>query len=394
MIDLPLTPAERSAFEAALRTSHRMRVKLELFDRNEESLGELGGKLLSGSVQIDSTADVRRSLSLSLLDERGRIRFEPDSPSEGSVHADNYISAKYGVGVSSLVARDFDLDPFWVDVPVFYGPVTLFERNGAEAKVECQGKESLMLAPHYVGKGYTLRKGDRTDEAIEKVARHAGEERFLLPDMPKRLPRARGVGPHSEGWKVIRGGEESAKGKPIPGLIAKGGADMEPYYNGRGELTARRKGGNSRYTFDASQLTDTPTFRYDVKDFRNVVDVAGGKKKGKQRAHARESLPDAHPLSPKSLARNGEPRFMLEFLESDGLKTDQECAHRAKVELGRLSHEGVSASFESLVVPHLEEDDEVTLDMDDFAISFPLTSMTIPLTATETMSVGAQKRVR
>lgn len=394
MLSLPLTPAERNAFEAALRTSHRMRVKLELFDRNEESMGALGGKITAGAVQVASKDEVRRSLRITLLDERRTIRFEPDSPSEGSVHADNFISAKYGVGVPDTVARDFGLEAFWVDVPVFFGGVTLFEREGPVAEVECQGKEALMLPPHYVGRGYTIGKGTRTDDAIRKVGAHAGETRFDLPDMPKRLNRSRGVGPKSSGWKVIRGGEETAKGKQLPGLIASGGADMEPYYNARGQLTARRRGGSSRFTFrEGVHIEGEPRLIYDIAEFRNTVDIAGGKKKGKPRAHARVSLPDSHPLSPKSLARNGEPRFIIEWLDIDGLKTDGECERRAKSELTRLSREGVSAAFDSLVIPHLEEDDEITLEVADYSVSFPLEAMTIPLTATETMAVNATKRV-
>jgi hypothetical protein len=394
VIDLPLTATERRAFDAALISSRRMRARLEVFDRDENPLGELKGKLAGGAVQIDATAEIRRSLSISLVDERRLIRFEPASPTDGAVHADNFISASYGVYVPATVAREYDLSPFWTDVPVFYGPITLFERHGAEATLEAQGKESLGLAPHYAGRAFPIRKGSRTDDAIKLAARRMGEEKFLLPDMPRRLNRTRGVGPKSEIWKVIRGGEETAKGKLIPGLIAKGGADMEPYYNARGELTARSKGGNSRFTFrEGEHLTDEPTIRYNVAEFRNTVDVSGAKKKGKAKAHARESLPPSHPLSPQSLARNGEPRYLVEWVEADGLKTDAECARRARSDLARLSREGVDASFDTLVVPHLEEDDEVTLETADFSLNFPAREMTIPLTAGETMTVGATKRV-
>lgn len=398
MIDLALTPAEREAYEAALGAGigvgRRSRARLEVFDRDENSLGALGGRLTGGAVQVDSKAETRRSLRIALVDERRLLRFEPDSPTGGSVYADNFIAASRGAYIPRDIAREFELEPFWVDVPVFYGPVTLFERQGAEAVLEAKGKESLGLAPHYAGRSFPVRKGTRTDDAIKLAARRMGETKFLLPDMPHRVKRTRSVGPKSELWKVIRGGEETAKGKQLPGLIASGGADMEPYYNARGQLTARRRGGSSRFTFrEGVHIEGEPRLIYDIAEFRNTVDIAGGKKKGKPRAHARVSLPDSHPLSPKSLARNGEPRFIIEWLDIDGLKTDGECERRAKSELTRLSREGVSAAFDSLVIPHLEEDDEITLEVADYSVSFPLEAMTIPLTATETMAVNATKRV-
>lgn len=391
MIALPLTPTERAAFERTLATSHRMRATLRLWNRNEQPLGIVGGTeagLVSGSVTIDSTAEIRRSLSVRVLDPHRRLRVEPDSPSAGAVHADRFISAERGVYVAELGE--------WIDVPVFMGPVTLVQREGAEATIEAQGKEALMLAPHLAVRGYTLRRGTRVDDAIKAVARAAGERRFALPDLPAKLRRGRAVGPQSEPWKVIRGGEESAKGKVLPGLIDRGGSDFEPYYNGRGELTARRRGGSSRFTFttgDGGTVTGEPQFRYDVQAFRNAVLVIGGRRKKRPRARAFVALGASHPLSPSALARNGEPRYLVEVVEADGLKTDRACEQRGRVTLDRVAREGVSAAFECLPVPHLEEDDEVTLRTDELSVSFPIEQMTIPLTATESMSVGALKRV-
>lgn len=387
MIDLPITPSERAAFERALVQSHRIRVKLTLFDRDESRIGALERMIHSGSVHIDRTGESTRALSLNLIDPRRTLRFEPDSPAEGALHADNFIGVQYGVYVAELAQ--------WVDVPVFHGPITLVERLGATARVEALGKESLMLAPHLAGQGYTIRKGTRTDDAIRRVAGQAGERRFQLADLGRRLRRSQVVGPETEPWKVIVGGEESAKGKVLPSLADRGGHDLEVFYNGTGHLTARRRDTNPSFTFaEGKHLTGEPTVKWDVREFRNAVIVRGGKRKKKARARAFVTLPASHPLSPRSLARNGEDRYLVEVFESEGLKTDAECRRRGQEILNRKSREAVTAEFESLVVPHLDEADTVVLKTAEYDLRFDFQQATIPLVPTETMSVGFLKVVR
>jgi hypothetical protein len=125
-----------------------------------------------------------------------------------------------------------------------------------------------------------------------------------------------------------------------------------------------------------------------------VVVVEGGRRKKRKKARARVALPPNHPLSPQSLARNGEPREITEFIDREGLKTDQACRRFGEKELDRLSREGVSAAFNSLPVPHLEEDDQVSIRTSEGAIPFPLEQMTIPLTAADSMAVNGMKVVR
>jgi hypothetical protein len=387
MIDLALTPNQREAFEASLLDSHRIRIGLSIHDQDEREIDTIRGKLLSGSVQVDAAGEVTRSLALELLDEERSMRFEPNSPADGALYVDRFIGVTYGVEVVALER--------WVDVPVFFGPLTKVDRRGPIVRVEAQGKERLLLAPHYATQGYSVRKRTRVDDAIRQVAGKAGEEKFALPDMGVRLRRARGVGPESEPWKVIKGGEVTAKGKTLPGLIdSAASSNLVPFYDGRGYLTARRRDAPTVFTFKGDALLDEPTVEYDVSAFRNTVIVRGGKKGKKGRAGGRASLPGAHPLSPRSLARHGDPRYLTEFVEADGLKTDQKCRRRAEELLAKLSTEGVKASFNCLPVPHLEENDEVTLRTPEASVTFSVREMTIPLTASTSMSVGTTKPIR
>lgn len=388
MLNLGLTEAQLESYFAALRDSHRIRVEVALRNRNEKPVDALSApinRVVSGSVQVDATADVTRSLDLTVLDPKRQLRFEGHSPANGAVFGDTFVSVRYGVYVDSTLG--------WVDCPVFWGPVTGFQRQGGQVTIEGQGKERLMLAPHFATKGYTLGKRLRIDEAVKRIARHAGEQRFDVPRISRTLQEARPVSARSEPWKVLSGGAEDASGKRVPGVVER--ANRHAFYDGRGRLCVRRRSKQASWTFAAGRdLLSQPGVTYDNQDFINTVVVRGKERaKGKPRAHGRAMLAAGHPLSPQSLGRNSEPRHMTEFVETE-LKTDSECRERARQILKRSATRGVEASFEALPVPFLEELDMVRLHTDEYDFRFPLRQWTLPLTASESMSVGANKRVR
>jgi hypothetical protein len=406
MIDLGLDADERTAFHAQLRRSHRIRVRVAILNRAEEPISDLDAEVVAGAVQVDSTADVTRSLELTLLDPRRSLRFDPASPSDLALYADNFLAVERGVYVEALGR--------WIDVPVFWGPVTQFVRKGAEVKLEGSGKETLMLDPHLATQGYQLRKGARLDAAVRQVAGRVGETRYNLPDLPQRLSRTRIVEPESEPWKVLRGGDsaehyqQKRRKKKRGGKGGKGGAEAKPpgglvaaeqdfdcFYDGRGRLTVRRVNRNSIFTFAEDLLTDEPEITYDVGEFRNYVKVDGGRAKGsKKAAQAAAQLPASNPMSPAALGRNGRPRYMTMPVDADSAKTNAACRRRAALELGRVAQQGVSGSFPSLPVPHLEENDSITLRTAEETITFTLRAFTIPLTDDAAMSVGALTRIR
>ena len=195
MLELELTTGERAAFMRTLRSSHRMRVTVTVLDRNEKPLRQLdvpASQIIDGTVEVDALADITRSLRLEFLDEKRALTFDAASPSRAGLFADNLLAVSYGVLVPEL-AR-------FVDVPVFWGPITDFERARGVVRVEAQGKEALALDPHFVTQGYTLRKGRRVDDAIRDVMDRCGESRYNLPELPKaaaassrRAARGRGL---------------------------------------------------------------------------------------------------------------------------------------------------------------------------------------------------------
>src|SRR5690606_35115590 len=108
-------------------------ITVTIRNRNEEAQEAIrvSSRLVAGEVMGDVSQDVTRSLSLGLVDPEGKLRFEGRSPARGAVFADRFVSVEYGVFVPELDE--------WVDVPVFWGPVTDFSRSGHLVTIEAQG---------------------------------------------------------------------------------------------------------------------------------------------------------------------------------------------------------------------------------------------------------------
>lgn len=393
MIELGLTKAEAAAYERALRSDHRVRLEVEILDSNERRVTNLSfpeNRVLGGQVDVDVDSEVTRQLSLEILDPERRLPFVPKNAAQGGVFAENMLAVKYCVEVLET--------DMWVEVPVFRGPISLYNHGGNVVLLEGLGKETLGLHPHVLNQGFTLRKGLPIDDAIKRVMWKVGERRFDIPPLAgMRLPRDYVAMPGQEPWRLVVGGEdevtEGGSGKLDP-LITLTKEDHYAFYNGRGKLVVRRRRRPAVFRYD-DYLTQEPSLSYDVLEFRNHVRVNGAPAKGKQKAVVGEaSLPAAHPLSPESLKRNGEKRYMTVTVNAPNLKTERDCKDKAADVLETVSKAGLEVSFESLVVPHLEEWDQLRVATEHGDVDFPLRQFTIPLTATETMSVGFNKRVR
>lgn len=416
MIHLHLTDNEWDLYLDTLADSHIVDVDVTLYDQDEDAIDSLSrpiNKVTAGSVTMDSTADISRSLDLTLLDPNNKLRFEGNSPARGAVFADRYLGVNYNVWVPAM-------DDFVV-CPVFRGPVTSFTRNGVEVEIECQGKEMLLLDPHFATQGYTIKRRTRLDDAIKMVAKQKGETKFRLPDLPQRLHNDHIVDPQAQPWLIIAGGshvdglksihykrdpKKDKKQKEVtqnaPSLITLAPGNRRLLYDGRGNLTTRRKMHKPHFVFtDGNQAEEQgvgpfvlsrPNVTYDPTEFKNHVVVHGGKGKGHGRLVVAASLHPSNPLSPVGLARNGDLTFLTEFIEADNLKTWKDCKEKAQEELAHISHMGVQLEFDALPIPFLEEGDIVTVAVDDWEIDFPLTQFTIPLTSGDSMSLGYTRK--
>jgi len=393
MLDLGLTKAEQVEFERALRSSHDIKLEVRVLDSNEDPIGNLSfpsTHVLAGQVDVDATADITRSLSMTLLDPTHRLKFTPDNAAQGAIYAENFLDVDYCVYVEGLGD--------WVDVPVFRGPVTNFSHDGAQVSVEAQGKEALGLDPHFLRLGFTLKKHLEVEEAIKHTMRKVGERKFDLPEFGNvRVGTDMVVEPGQEAWRIVTGGED-ANGNRVQGLVELTREDRAAIYDARGRLTARRRNQPLAYVFrtgEAASIITPPVLAFDILEFRNFIKVIGAKGKGDKKSVSGVALlPDHHPLSPKKLARNGEPRYMAAFYSAPSLKTESDCADKAKDTLERKAKAGIDVQFEALPIPHLEEWDMVKAETEEGPLEFALKQFTLPLTSTESMSIGYNKRIK
>ena len=375
---LGLSAADQAAYYAALQTSHPIRVSVSILDRNEKHEGSLSfpmSQVLGGQVDVDGKAEVTRSVSLTALDPNRVLQFDSSKIADGAVYADSMLAVSYDVWVASIGR--------WVECPVFRGPLSRFDRNGAEITLEAMGKESLALAPHFSVNAYTIKAGTWRGNAIREIMGRKGEQRFRLQAPGKKLARSISLVPNSEPWRAITGGAGFGKG-------IHGGAN-HVFYDGDGYLVLRRLVDSPVWVLSDEWLLDEPKTSFDMSAVRNWIRVLGAPPKGARRApQATVQLVPADPLSPQSLGRNGKPRYLAEFVEDEQVTSIREAVDVGERLLRQRRKQAVSVQVEALPLPFLEPGDVLRLDD---GLSFELNQFTIPLVHSSSMSLGFTKRV-
>lgn len=390
MFKLGLRRHELRTYHHELTQHHSIRVRVHVLNLAHERLANLSDELLDGQVNIDADGEVTRSATLTYLDRRRTYDFSSDSPANGAVYADRMLRITYGVKVPALEE--------WVDFPIFTGPVVQLSRAGDEVTIECQGKELLALGQAW--EPMTLKKGRPKVDAIRQIMRErGGEDHFDFPDLDARLPKAVTLGRQSQPWLVAQKIAESL--------------NRQLYYDGRGVLRLRQHPENPVYTFRDGRLggevMTAPQVSFSTENVRNAVWVKGGKPKSKRKDDATpqdgdekdkergvrhfETAPRSHPLSPWRLGRDNAPRFLLEVIENQHVRSEKEARQLAQRVLRHRLRQLVDVSFDALPVPHLEPGDEVRIDTDAFAMDFPLRQASIPLKHDQLMSVGYHRQV-
>lgn len=377
MIDLGLSAADLDAFNQGIRNSHDIRLDVRLLDQNEKPIaGVITDRVLSGAVQVDTTAEdaPSRQLTLDLVDKAGKLDFVPDSPSDVAAFAGQFIRVDRQHWISELGD--------WISVPVFHGPLTHLERAGRSVHLEGVGKEKFGLDPALLWDPMTLHKGIRTVDAIRRIMAAKGETLFTLPATNHKLGHTISLERHAQVWKTVQH------------LAAS--IDRQAFYDGRGRLHVRALG-NRQWLFNAGkggEILSRPKLTYDLGDVRNIVELIGPKVDGPKKHLRAVARPNPnHPLSPESLKRNGDPLFLVDWEQVSHAKREHLLAARAR---SRLEHDldvAVAVEFESLPISHLEELDRVAVTVEGRELEFRLQTFTIPLTADASMSIGSLHRV-
>lgn len=405
MISLGLSAADQAAFESTLAQSHRIRTTARIHDRDEKPIHTFSGAILSGAVQVDMSATTSqlgfaegtrrgsgaiRTLDLTVLLPRKDQSWLPGEPSTEAAFADNFISVLYGVWV-----EDLSSGAGWVDVPVFWGPITGIHRDGDQVTIQGSGKEVLAQDPVLLWHPITVRKGTRRTAAIRAMLEAMGERRFDLPHFPSKMINTWSMDRHAEAWMVA-------------GDIARYG-NWQLFYDGRGRARVREYPQNRIWTWRSGgngTLVSKPKISYDISATRNVVEVIGSPPSGPSKQIRTESRPSSsHPLSPWNLRRNGVRRNVVHVEDGAQVNTRKEAQDLGDRMLSQLITSTVTVEFDTLPIPHLEEGDRVAVVVGDTyasgpqrtvegqTIEFSLLKFTLPLVAGEPMSIGLNRRV-
>lgn len=425
MVPLGLSVRDKRAYRRALVHSHRRRTVVRIHDRDEKVINTLDkDSIIGGSVQVDMSNAPHRSLDLTILHPGRAPAWLPEGPGEASVFADNFISVRWGIWV-----EDLEEGEDWVDVPVFWGPITGLSQSADQVTINALGKEILGLEPHYLMRTLKVPKGQRRTLAMRRIMMAQGERRFDLPELPAKVNKKMSLNRHAQPFRVAK--------------AIGAGEDWQVFYDGRGRFKARRWPENRIFLFKGGTdgcLTTKPSISYDVTAVRNVVEVMGPEPKGPpRRIHIIRRLKPKNPVSAWALRRNGEPRHMVHVVDSDLAAPDREWHPRQTVKRGdtvsvikghwgvpsgtknpgrwrewaqsalvnrrskakriaerqlkQRSKATIEVTFECLPIPDLEEGDVCAVIVGGKTIQFPLKQFTIPLISDASMSVGFSKRV-
>ena len=357
------------------RTQRTVAARAYVLDASENAIGATV-PITSGRVTVDASADVTRSAELVAIDPGRKLGFDPSSPGSGALYADRFVQIDYGIADELGVFR-------WT--PIFRGPVIRYERSHPEVSIGAQGKDSLGLAPNlplFKGQALSIGKGTRLDSALVRIAGAMGEpaKRVDCPVLRTKVGPI-SIGRTKEPWKTL--------------VRVASDHGLQAFYDGAGRLRIRRPPKGPLWTFDDELLT-FPKVTYDLGgDFRNVVRVVG-KPRGRRDAppsSVAEPVP-ADPLSPRSLGRNGVPRYIAEYVEVEA-KTQAKVAQIANAELRRRMRQSIAVAFDCLTVPGVEEDDPVAVVLpgEDATVAFGARTFSIGL-GLDQMSVGYSKKTR
>jgi hypothetical protein len=370
---LGINPA---TYDAALRAVERQwRVIVRVLNNNDAVVDVLTGhaqqdtRLMSGSINYDADADVTRAAEMTLLDPGRELLFE-DSVQDGALWPNRFLSIDYGVRVAGV----------WADVPVFYGRLSAYARDGDQVTLAATGREADHRDPAFFNTKIHIPKGTLIATAIRRILAAHGETHFAFGNAGgRRTHQPIDMVPTDEAWSVAKR------------LAAD--ANRHLFFDGTGTARLRSFGGDDPvWTFDGNNITNAPSQSFDLEELRNVIRVRGkvpDKGDGKKQPPAYTALPHpADPLHPRNLGLS-----LIEFVDDDHVTSTPDARRLAERLLDQRMKEAVGADFNAFPVPHIEEGDPLALKMDGLHIAFAAKRWTLPLDGSE-MSMGSTKFVR
>lgn len=370
MDTMGLSQTALATYATALRSPQRRRIRAYVTDTAGGILAPLNVpgmvQIQGGSVNCDLAADCTRTLSLTLLDRANRLSFDTNSPDDAAMYLDRGLRVDLGIYSRGLGQ--------WVDGTIFTGPISGMSRTSNVIELSANGEEEFARGEVW----RAIKKPKKMNKATairEMLAERAGEKQFAFASTSDTLPADVNVPSDGDLWLAC--------------LDVAKSMNRQLFYTGPGVATLRTWPSTPVWAFrdgDGGDMLTPPTVTYDP-EVKNVIEVTGS---GTTRATA--VAPADSLLSPARLGRNGVPRYLVERVQDDSLRSNAQCAARAKQILADRLLTSVDVKFDSLVIPHLDLGDMVSVRSATYgSFTFRLGSFSIPLTGGP-MSVGYVSR--
>lgn len=370
MINLGITSAQTRELILLLQSHHTIGVTIRILDTTHNYIADVSSMLVDGQVTFDAGAtDSDRSLDLTLLDPLKSVQLDPQSPSPVSLYVANMISIMYSVRNPATGVQ--------YNIPVFCGPVNKVDRNGIFLNVKCLGKEVLSSDTMWYGRGHA--PGNKITDIIRVMLQESGETKMDIPDLANTV-----------GYVYFDRNTDVAKStwgacKWLASLIG-----YQLYYDGRGVAVMKPYESFPVMTFNDRNIKTKPQYGYDLQKLSNCVLVIGGEQgPGQPRIEYRLVAPDTHPLSPRNVGRNGQPRYINPIVIDDSNITSIYQAQQvAQNELNDALLMTINAAFDTLPIPILEPNDVVTINYDGFGLNTRVSKWTLPLLCGGSGTIG------
>lgn len=363
-------------YDRALRSIERQwRVTVRVMDKNDAVVDVLTGhaqqgtRFMSGSVNFDATAAVSRSAEMTVMDPGRELLFE-DSVQDGALWPNRFLSIEYGVRVSGV----------WADVPLFYGRLSAYARDGDTVTLAATGREADHLEPALFNTKLHIPKQTLISVAIKRILQAHGETHFAFTDAGSRRTKASvDLVPTDQAWVVAQS--------------LANDANRHLFFDGTGTARLRSYAGEDPvWTFTDQNITQAPSQSFDLSELRNVIRVRGkvpDKGDGKKQPPSYTAMPAvSDPLHPRNLGLS-----LVEFIDDDHVTSSPDARKLGERVLDQRMKEAVGVDFNAIPVPHIEEWDPLAVKMDGLHVAFPAKKWTVPLDGSE-MSMGTTRFVR
>jgi hypothetical protein len=274
MIPLGLSAADQRVFEAGLLADHAVSTRVRILDMDQQVVGEVTGGVMSGQVDVDETADVGRTCTLTIRDPGNRLGLASTGPTDPPIVAAAMVQVEYGVRVPALGR--------WVWVPVFTGPISKADADDDTITITGQGKESWLTSA--TSRHYEWQRGMRKTDIISQALQANGEQFRQIVRWNAKTTADTVIASTQPVWPILRALARS--------LTSSSSTYPWLGYDGRGVCVLKSHSQQIRWQFatgDGGSILSRPKIVFDTDRMRNLIVATanGGGDDVRLRARAR-----------------------------------------------------------------------------------------------------------